>query len=110
MCFFIRPSIRQGIRTLRKHSLTQISFLYTQTHACIYMHKVEFSAIADLVNVLNYFLTSDGLHHDVFPQNVSCKCYFFDNLGQLSPNGESDQNRFKDVLRRRFFRQGVLSL
>ncbi|KAL6525377.1 hypothetical protein OROHE_015684 [Orobanche hederae] len=54
-------------------------------------------------------IAEDGLHHDVFPQNVSCKCYFFDNLGQLSPKGESDQNRFRDVLRRRFFRQVRLS-
>ncbi|KAK4481659.1 hypothetical protein RD792_012566 [Penstemon davidsonii] len=52
----------------------------------------------------------NGMQHDLFPQNVSCKCYFFDNLGELSPKlsidgSESDHKRFNDVLRRRFLRQ-----
>ncbi|KAL8493087.1 hypothetical protein ACS0TY_024345 [Phlomoides rotata] len=54
-------------------------------------------------------IAEDGVHHDLFPQNVSCKCYFYDNLGQLSPNDESDQKRISDVLRRRFLRQVRLS-
>ncbi|XP_022016224.1 protein MULTIPOLAR SPINDLE 1 isoform X1 [Helianthus annuus] len=50
----------------------------------------------------------DGMHHEVFPGSASCKCYFFDNLGKLSPteiSGEGFDGRFKDVLRRRFLRQ-----
>ncbi|CAA0814701.1 multipolar spindle 1 [Striga hermonthica] len=54
---------------------------------------------------LSVFASVNGLHHDVFPQSVSCKCYFFDNLGNLSPKHESEQKRFGDVLRRRFLRQ-----
>ncbi|KAH6779367.1 hypothetical protein C2S52_010604 [Perilla frutescens var. hirtella] len=50
-------------------------------------------------------IAEDGMHHDLFPQNVSCKCYFYDNLGQLSPNHGSYEDRFNDVLRRRFLRQ-----
>ncbi|XP_012464541.1 protein MULTIPOLAR SPINDLE 1 isoform X1 [Gossypium raimondii] len=44
---------------------------------------------------------------DIFPQTASCKCYFFDNLGKLSPNrlGDGSDRRFHDVLRRRFLRQ-----
>ncbi|KAL6275026.1 hypothetical protein ACE6H2_025718 [Prunus campanulata] len=44
---------------------------------------------------------------DLFPQSASCKCYFFDNLGKLSPNKrlpDPSQCRFNDVLRRRFLR------
>ncbi|KAI3671000.1 hypothetical protein L1987_87646 [Smallanthus sonchifolius] len=50
----------------------------------------------------------DGIHHELLPGSASCKCYFFDNLGELSPNkpsGEGFDERFKDVLRRRFLRQ-----
>ncbi|KAI3444038.1 hypothetical protein Pfo_000703 [Paulownia fortunei] len=54
-------------------------------------------------------IAEDGVHHDVFPQNVSCKCYFYDNLGHLSPKHEYDQKRFSDVLHRRFLRQVRLS-
>ncbi|KAL8040868.1 hypothetical protein ABFX02_10G128200 [Erythranthe guttata] len=54
-------------------------------------------------------IAEDGVYHDVFPQNVSCKCYFYDNLGQLSPKSEYDQQRIGDVLRRRFLRQVRLS-
>ncbi|KAK9051603.1 hypothetical protein SSX86_028230 [Deinandra increscens subsp. villosa] len=56
----------------------------------------------DLVEV------EDGMHHELLPGSASCKCYFFDNLGKLSPNkqsGEGFDERFKDVLRRRFLRQ-----
>ncbi|CAJ2649607.1 unnamed protein product [Trifolium pratense] len=52
--------------------------------------------------------TQDASHCDLFPENASCKCYFFDNLGQLSPKrdgNDSSNNRFNDVLRRRFLRQ-----
>ncbi|XP_073031224.1 protein MULTIPOLAR SPINDLE 1-like isoform X2 [Primulina eburnea] len=59
-------------------------------------------------------LAEDGMHHDVFPENMMCKCYFFDDLGDSSPkdttNGAgSDQKRFGDVLQRRFLRQVRLS-
>lgn len=50
----------------------------------------------------------DGLHHELFPGSTSCKCYFFENMGKLSPNkisGEGFDGRFNDVLRRRFLRQ-----
>ncbi|KAH9654337.1 protein MULTIPOLAR SPINDLE 1 [Citrus sinensis] len=49
----------------------------------------------------------DALHYDLLPQSASCKCYFFDNLGKLSPSGAGDGSdyRFNDVLRRRFLRQ-----
>nr|XP_011463338.1 PREDICTED: uncharacterized protein LOC101292161 isoform X2 [Fragaria vesca subsp. vesca] len=48
----------------------------------------------------------DSSQCDLFPQSASCKCYFFDNLGKLSPNRlpEASQCRFNDVLRRRFLR------
>ncbi|XAR66742.1 hypothetical protein NMG60_11013066 [Bertholletia excelsa] len=52
-------------------------------------------------------LAEDKTECDLYSQSASCKCFFFDNLGELSPslflNG-SDQ-RFNDVLRRRFLRQ-----
>ncbi|KAK8545153.1 hypothetical protein V6N13_066455 [Hibiscus sabdariffa] len=49
----------------------------------------------------------DASQCDLFPRTAACKCYFFDNLGQLSPNrlGDASDNRFGDVLRRRFLRQ-----
>ncbi|KAD4982525.1 hypothetical protein E3N88_19196 [Mikania micrantha] len=53
----------------------------------------------DLVEV------EDRMHHEF---SASCRCYFFDSLGKLSPNklsGEVFDQRFKDVLRRRFLRQ-----
>ncbi|CAB4288876.1 unnamed protein product [Prunus armeniaca] len=49
----------------------------------------------------------DASQCDLFPQSASCKCYFFDNLGKLSPNKRlphPSQCRFNDVLRRRFLR------
>lgn len=54
------------------------------------------------------FGVSDGLTFDVFPQNASCKCYFFDNMAELSTGQlvSSSDWRFNDVLRRRFLRQG----
>ncbi|KAH0896469.1 hypothetical protein HID58_046037 [Brassica napus] len=47
-----------------------------------------------------------GSHCDLFPASASCKCYFFDNLGEFSGRrfGEASQPRFSDVLRRRFIR------
>ncbi|XP_073271733.1 protein MULTIPOLAR SPINDLE 1-like isoform X4 [Primulina huaijiensis] len=59
-------------------------------------------------------LAEDWMHHDVFPENMMCKCYFFDDLGDSSPkdttNGAgSDQKRFGVVLQRRFLRQVRLS-
>ncbi|OMO98327.1 hypothetical protein CCACVL1_04251 [Corchorus capsularis] len=49
----------------------------------------------------------DASQCDLFPQAASCKCYFFDKLGILSPNrvGDASDRRFNDVLRRRFLRQ-----
>nr|XP_043625425.1 protein MULTIPOLAR SPINDLE 1 [Erigeron canadensis] len=50
----------------------------------------------------------DGLHQELVSGGASCKCYFFDNLGKLSPNklaGEGFDSGFNDVLRRRFLRQ-----
>ncbi|CAN1328623.1 Protein MULTIPOLAR SPINDLE 1 [Linum perenne] len=44
---------------------------------------------------------------DLFPQTAACKCYLFDDLGKLRSEyaGDGSDSRFKDVLRRRFFRQ-----
>uniref|UniRef100_A0A6N2MQY1 Uncharacterized protein n=1 Tax=Salix viminalis TaxID=40686 RepID=A0A6N2MQY1_SALVM len=44
---------------------------------------------------------------DLFPQTALCKCYFFDNLGKISPKpvGDGSDCRFNDILRRRFLRQ-----
>ncbi|XP_052182710.1 protein MULTIPOLAR SPINDLE 1 [Diospyros lotus] len=49
----------------------------------------------------------EGSLCDLFPQNASCKCHFFDHLGKLTFNraGNSYDQRFNDVLRRRFLRQ-----
>ncbi|OVA11032.1 hypothetical protein BVC80_1747g24 [Macleaya cordata] len=51
----------------------------------------------------------DGTQYNLFPQIASCKCYFFDNLGKLSPRrvnlGDDRDSGFNDVLRRRFLRQ-----
>ncbi|KAF2575695.1 hypothetical protein F2Q70_00005378 [Brassica cretica] len=48
---------------------------------------------------------------DLFPANASCKCYFFDNLGEFSGRriGEASEPRFNDALRRRFLRIGLLT-
>ncbi|KAG2310824.1 hypothetical protein Bca52824_022381 [Brassica carinata] len=46
-------------------------------------------------------------HCDLFPANASCKCYFFDNLGEFSGRRfgeEASEPRFNHVLRRRFLR------
>ncbi|XP_018464322.1 protein MULTIPOLAR SPINDLE 1 isoform X2 [Raphanus sativus] len=40
---------------------------------------------------------------DLFPGNASCKCYFFDSLGEWRI-GEASERRFNDALRRRFLR------
>ncbi|XP_042050241.1 protein MULTIPOLAR SPINDLE 1-like isoform X7 [Salvia splendens] len=50
-------------------------------------------------------IAEEGMQHDLFPQNNSCKCYFYDNLGQLSPSHGSYQDRINDVFHRRFLRQ-----
>ncbi|KAL0552350.1 hypothetical protein IC582_011459 [Cucumis melo] len=49
----------------------------------------------------------DASHDDFLSQNSTCKCFFFDNLGKLNPTRPEDgtDNRFNDVLRRRFLRQ-----
>ncbi|TXG61140.1 hypothetical protein EZV62_012503 [Acer yangbiense] len=49
----------------------------------------------------------DASRFDLFPQSASCKCFFFDNLGKLSPKQAADgsHGRFNDILRRRFLRQ-----
>ncbi|KAG5080848.1 hypothetical protein JHK86_004913 [Glycine max] len=49
----------------------------------------------------------DASHCDLFPESAACKCYFFDNFGELSPmhHGTGFDSRFSDVLRRRFLRQ-----
>ncbi|KAG6770158.1 hypothetical protein POTOM_025830 [Populus tomentosa] len=49
----------------------------------------------------------DASQCDLFPQTALCKCYFFDNLGKLSPQpvGDGSDRRFNDILRRRFLRQ-----
>lgn len=64
----------------------------------------------DMILILFFFLDADASHCDLFPGNASCKCYFFDSLGQLSPkhHGNDSNNRFNDVLRRRFLRQGFI--
>ncbi|KAK6942314.1 hypothetical protein RJ641_027691 [Dillenia turbinata] len=47
-----------------------------------------------------------GSHYDMYPQTTACKCFFFDDLGKVSPNNDSQERnrRFNDVLRRRFLR------
>ncbi|CAK9315088.1 unnamed protein product [Citrullus colocynthis] len=49
----------------------------------------------------------DASHDDLFSQNATCKCFFFDNLGKLNSKRLEDatDRRFNDVLRRRFLRQ-----
>ncbi|KAF7806542.1 protein MULTIPOLAR SPINDLE 1 [Senna tora] len=49
----------------------------------------------------------DASQCDLFPESASCKCYFFDNLGESSALniGNSSDSRFNDILRRRFLRQ-----
>ncbi|KAL9242206.1 hypothetical protein vseg_016227 [Gypsophila vaccaria] len=48
----------------------------------------------------------DDLRGDLYPQNVCCKCYFFDDLRGLSSKQmeRGADHRFSDVLRRRFLR------
>ncbi|GJZ28703.1 protein multipolar spindle 1 isoform X2 [Tanacetum coccineum] len=50
----------------------------------------------------------DGMHNEMLTGGASCKCYFFDNLGELRPNDDisgREGGRFTDVLHRRFLRQ-----
>ncbi|XP_059292585.1 protein MULTIPOLAR SPINDLE 1-like isoform X2 [Lycium ferocissimum] len=49
-------------------------------------------------------VAEDGSQCDIYPKSASCKCYFFDKLGSTRIGDGSDQ-RFSDVLRRRFLRQ-----
>ena len=56
---------------------------------------------------------ADGMHNEMLTGGASCKCYFFDNLGESRPNDDisgGDGGRFTDVLRRRFLRQGFVNL
>ncbi|CAH9070538.1 unnamed protein product [Cuscuta epithymum] len=52
-------------------------------------------------------ISEDGMQQDIFPHGALCKCYFFDNLGQLNPirTGDDNDQRFSDVLHRSFLRQ-----
>ncbi|MCD9639723.1 hypothetical protein HAX54_024431 [Datura stramonium] len=52
-------------------------------------------------------VAEDGSQCDIFPESASCKCYFFDKLGLLSPKriGDGSDQQYSDVLRRRFLRQ-----
>ncbi|XP_019177904.1 PREDICTED: uncharacterized protein LOC109173102 [Ipomoea nil] len=51
-------------------------------------------------------IAEDSMQQDMFPQGALCKCYFFDNLGQFCPiSGDDCDQRFSDVLYRRFLRQ-----
>nr|GEW18436.1 protein multipolar spindle 1 isoform X2 [Tanacetum cinerariifolium] len=48
------------------------------------------------------------MHNEMLTGGASCKCYFFDNLGELKPNDDisgGEGGSFTDVLRRRFLRQ-----
>ncbi|GJX28295.1 retrovirus-related pol polyprotein from transposon TNT 1-94 [Tanacetum coccineum] len=48
--------------------------------------------------------TANGMHNEMLTGGASCKCYFFDNLGELRPNDNisgKDGGRFTDVLRLR---------
>ncbi|KAB1228290.1 hypothetical protein CJ030_MR6G022927 [Morella rubra] len=63
-----------------------------------------------VVSFFNVIFLSDGSQYDLFPRSAACKCYFYDNLGKLSPKRLDDgsDRRFNDVLRRRFLRQGFM--
>ncbi|XP_038890473.1 protein MULTIPOLAR SPINDLE 1 isoform X1 [Benincasa hispida] len=60
-----------------------------------------------LREVLKQAEAVDASHDDLLSQNATCKCFFFDNMGKLNPKRLEDgtDNRFNDVLRRRFLRQ-----
>lgn len=77
-------------------------------------HPLKLSSGSQNPVLLIFFilLCVDGSQYDLFPQSASCKCYFFDNLGRLSPKclGEGCDKRFNDVLRRRFLRQGYVGI
>ncbi|KAA0056114.1 Multipolar spindle 1, putative isoform 1 [Cucumis melo var. makuwa] len=62
---------------------------------------------SELIGFLSDDLALDASHDDFLSQNSTCKCFFFDNLGKLNPTRPEDgtDNRFNDVLRRRFLRQ-----
>nr|GLL20153.1 uncharacterized protein LOC109173102 [Ipomoea trifida] len=61
---------------------------------------------APLSDVLKWKRKIDSMQQDIFPQGALCKCYFFDNLGQFCPiSGDDCDQRFNDVLYRRFLRQ-----
>ncbi|RWR91261.1 protein MULTIPOLAR SPINDLE 1 isoform X1 [Cinnamomum micranthum f. kanehirae] len=50
----------------------------------------------------------DGSERDLVPEISSCKCYFFENCGKLSPRGVDlggDHHWINEVLHRRFLRQ-----
>lgn len=67
----------------------------------IYKENMNFKAM---------FLSSDGSQYDLFTQNATCKCYFFENLGKSRSDERSGgchyNSRFSAVLHRRFMRHG----
>ncbi|KAL9399632.1 hypothetical protein Peur_008593 [Populus x canadensis] len=69
--------------------------------------SLSFSLGSRVFSYLFLFCVLDASQCDLFPQTALCKCYFFDNLGKLSPKpvGDGSDRRFNDILRRRFLRQ-----
>ncbi|KAE8651640.1 hypothetical protein Csa_021214 [Cucumis sativus] len=74
---------------------------------CIIISSSSLLLSSELIRFVSDDLTLDASHDDLLSQNSSCKCFFFDNLGKLNPTRLQDgtDNRFNDVLRRRFLRQ-----
>lgn len=104
--------------TLLPHFVVEfcLSILMWSSFRSVWSHEtwlmeLEFklTVVSYFPHVSDWFFTSGEMRHDLlFPLNISCKCYYYDDLGELSSNQGSYQERINDVLRRRFLRQGTL--
>ncbi|KAJ4911135.1 multipolar spindle 1 [Raphanus sativus] len=101
--------LRSKIQKRRSSSSTLRCNSSSKTDALRWKHKAK-ERKKEIIRLQEDLKDAEsGSHCDLFPANASCKCYFFDNLGEFSGRRfgeEASEPRFNLVLRRRFLRLG----
>ncbi|CAH2069586.1 unnamed protein product [Thlaspi arvense] len=98
--------LRSKIQNRQSSSSTSRSDSPSETDALRWKHKAK-ERKKEIIRLQEDLKDAESAsQRDLFPANASCKCYFFDNLGEFSGRriGEAFEPRFNDVLRRRFLR------
>ncbi|VVB16374.1 unnamed protein product [Arabis nemorensis] len=98
--------LRSKIQNRRSSSSTSRSDVFSETEALRWKQKAK-DRKKEIIKLQEDLKDAESASHcDLFPANASCKCYFFDNLGEFSGRRieEVSEQRFNDVLRRRFLR------